>query len=158
LKFENKITVWLFSVFIGCFTFFSTGFATSADIEWLSYDDGISMVEKTQKKLLISFYSELCEYCKVMDKETFKDSAIVSFINKNFIPIRVNSDKDQKTAEIFKVRGLPDTWFMSETKEVIGHRIGFIPAETMIIMLKYINSESYKRMSFKNFADGHQKK
>lgn len=90
-----------------------------------------------------------------MEEKTFKDSSIVSYINKNFIPVRVNSDKDRKTAEIFKIRELPDTWFMSETKEVIGHRIGFIPAETMIMVLKYINTNSYKNMSFKTFMNDH---
>jgi thioredoxin-related protein len=155
LKFANKITVLVPIILVFCFLFVSNGFASSAGIVWLSYDDGISVVETEPKKLLINFYSDRCEYCKVMDEETFKDSAIVSYINKNFIPVRVNSDKDRKTAEIFKVRGLPDTWFLSETKDVIGHRPGFIPAETMIMVLKYINTNSYKNMSFKSFADSH---
>ena len=155
MKIENKITVLVPFLVVFCFLFVSTGFASSAEIAWVSYDDGMSMVEKNPKKLFISFYSDRCEYCKVMDEETFKDSAIVSYINKNFIPVRVNSDKDRKTAEIFKVRGLPDTWFMSETKEVIGHRTGFISAETLIMVLKYINTNSYKDMSFKSFVDAH---
>lgn len=86
-----------------------------------------------------------------MDEKTYKDPAIVSYVNKNFIPIRVNSEKERKTAQLFRVRGLPDTWFMSETKEVIGHRAGFIPAETMIQFLKYIHSDSYKSMSLNSF-------
>lgn len=155
MKIENKIAVLVPFLVMFCFLFVSTGFASSAEIVWVSYDDGMSMVEKNPKKLLINFYSDRCDYCKVMDEETFKDSAIVSYINKNFIPVRVNSDKDRKTAEIFKVRGLPDTWFMSETKEVIGHRPGFISAETLIMVLKYINTNSYKDMSFKSFADNH---
>ncbi len=155
MKIENKITVLVPFLVVFCFLFVSTGFASSAEIAWVSYDDGMSMVEKNPKKLFISFYSDRCEYCKVMDEETFKDSAIVSYINKNFIPVRVNSDKDRKTADIFKVRGLPDTWFMSETKEIIGHRPGFIPAETFIMVLKYINTNSYKDMSFKSFVDSH---
>ena len=136
-----------------CILSVSTGYCSSSKILWHSYDDGLALVEKEQKKLLISFYSDRCDFCKVMDEETFKDPAIVSYINKNFIPIRINSDKDRKTAEIFKVRGLPDTWFMSETKEVIGHRTGFIPADTMILVLKFINTNSYKNMSFKSFVD-----
>ena len=155
MKIENKITVLVPFMVVFFSLFVSTGFASSAEIVWLSYDDGMSMVEKNPKKLLISFYSDRCDYCKVMDEETFKDSAIVSYINKNFIPVRVNSDKDRKTAEIFKVRGLPDTWFMSETKDVIGHWPGFISAETLIMVLKYINTNSYKDISFKSFVDAH---
>jgi thioredoxin-related protein len=153
LKVKNKIIVGVLLIVVFCFFFISTGFASSAGIVWLSYDDGISIVEKEHKKLLIYFYSDRCEQCKLMDEKTFTDSTIVSYINKNFIPVRVNSDKDRKIAEIFKIRWLPDTWFMSETKEVIGHRFGFIPPETMIMFLKYIYTDSYKTMSFKKFAN-----
>jgi thioredoxin-related protein len=152
---KNKITVGVLFLVVFWFLFISTGFASSAGIVWLSYNDGISIIEKEPKKLLISFYSDRCDYCTLMDEKTFKDSTIVSYINKNFIPIRVNSDTDRKTADIFKIRGLPDTWFLSENKEIIGHRVGFIPPETMIKFLKYINTNSYKNMSFKSFVDSH---
>jgi thioredoxin-related protein len=128
-------------------------FASSGGILWKSYEDGITAAKKESKKLMITFYADWCTYCKVMDRETFKDDAIVAYINRNFIPIRVNSDKERDTARTFKVRGLPDTWFMSENQEVIGHRAGFIPAETMMRVLKYINTDSYKDMSFKSFVD-----
>ena len=153
MRFEKKITILISIIAILCLFRISTGSASQAEIAWVSYDDAISRVDKEPKKILISFYSERCEYCKVMDEETFRDSAIVAYINKNFIPVRVNSDKEQNTASIFKVRGLPDTWFLSETKENIGHWPGFIPAKTLIMVLKYINTDSYKGMSFKNFVD-----
>ncbi len=155
MKAKIQIAVLIFFIFIFALWFVSIGFASSAGIVWVSYDEAISRVEQEPKKLLINFYSDRCEYCIVMEKETFMDPAIVAYINKNFIPVRVNSDTDQKIAESFKVRGLPDTWFMSETKEIIGHRPGFIPAETMIMVLKYIHTDSYKNLSFKKFMDNH---
>lgn len=141
-------TLPLISLFIA-----NLGIASSAGISWLSFEQGISLVENEQKKLLVNFYADWCTYCKEMDEKTFKDPAVISFINKNFIPIRVDSEKDQKTAKLFRVRGLPDTWFMSETKEIIGHRAGYIPADIMIQVLKYIHSDSYQSMSLKNFID-----
>jgi thioredoxin-related protein len=152
---KNKIIVGVLFIAVFCFFVISTGFASISGIIWLSYDDGISTIEKEPKKLLISFYSEGCDYCKLMEEKTFKDSAIVSYINKNFIPVRVNADNDRNIADIFKIRGFPDTWFMSENKEIIGHRPGYIPPETMIMFLKYINTNSYKNMSFKSFVDAH---
>jgi thioredoxin-related protein len=152
LKNKNKITVVFLFIASFFFLFVSSGFTSSASIDWQNYNDGIAMVEKKSQKLLINFYSDGCKYCKVMDEKTFKDAAVVSYINRHFIPVRVNSATEQKIAEIFKIRGVPDTWFMSETKEVIGHRPGFIPPETMIMFLKYIHTDSYKNMSFKSFA------
>ncbi len=130
-----------------------SGFASSGGIKWRSYEDGLSAAKNDSKKLLVTFYADWCTYCKVMDRETFKDMEVVKYINDNFVPIRVNSDTERDTANTFKVRGLPDTWFISEDQEVIGHRAGYIPAETMIQVLQYINTNSYKEMSFQNFVD-----
>ncbi len=137
------------AVFFIIFSAFSH--ASTAGISWLSYEKGISLAEKEQKKLLIHFYTDWCASCKEMDEKTFKDPAVVAYINKNFIPVRVNPEKQRKIAQTFKVRGLPDTWFMSETKDAIGHQAGFISAEDMMHLLKWINSGSYKSMSLKNY-------
>ncbi len=132
----------------------SRGVASSGGdgIKWRSYEDGVSAAKNDSKKLMITFYADWCSYCKVMDRDTFKDNEIVKYINEYFIPVRVNSDTDGKTAKAFRVRGLPDTWFMSEDQEVIGHQKGFIPPERMIEMLKYINTNSYKEMTFQHFV------
>ena len=97
------------AIFPGLFLTMSGTHASSGGVDWLGYDEGLSQSELSEKKVLINFYAEWCRYCKVMDRKTFKDPAVVSYLNKNFIPIRVNSDKEPKTAETFKVRGLPDT-------------------------------------------------
>ena len=120
----------------------SPAHSSSDGIEWKSYDEGIAASQDGSKKLLINFYADWCTYCKVMERETFRDTAVVSYINKNFIPVRVNSDKELDTARRFRVRSLPDTWFMSEDREPIGHRLGYIPADKMIKLLKYIHTGS----------------
>jgi thioredoxin-related protein len=135
------------------FFWISPAYSASDGIDWKGYEEGISTSKRDSKKLLITFYADWCTYCKVMDRETFRDSAVVSYINKNFVPVKVNSEKERKTARTFRVRGLPDTWFMSEDHEVIGHRAGYIPADTMIQVLKYIHTDSYKDMSFKSFVN-----
>ncbi len=150
---KTTLFVSVISAAVLCFIFSTSSFASSDGISWVSYPKGISQAEREEKKIMISFYADWCAYCKEMDQKTFKDPAVVSYINKNFIPIRINTEKDRKTAQLFRVRGLPDTWFMSETKEIIGHRPGFIPADTMIQFLRYINTGSYKSMSLKNFMD-----
>jgi thioredoxin-related protein len=134
-------------------TFSSWSAASSGDIKWYRFDEGVTLGKEKDKKIFINFYADWCAYCKVMEKKTFKEPSVVAFINKNFIPIKVNSDKETKVASTFKVRGLPDSWFMSSSGDIIGHRAGFIPPETMINMLKYIHSDSYKTMSFKKFME-----
>jgi thioredoxin-related protein len=141
------------TVFASLYLFHASSTAASGGIDWYGYDEGIALSKKSDKQIFISFYADWCSYCKVMEKETFKEPSVVAYLNKNFIPVKVNSDKEQHVASLFKVRGLPDNWFISKEGEVIGHRPGFIPPETMINMLRYIHTESYKSMSFKKFMN-----
>jgi thioredoxin-related protein len=88
-----------------------------------------------------------------MEKETFQNSAVIAYINRNFVPVKVNSDKEHQTAIAFNVTGLPSTWFLSENGDRIGNRPGFIPAKEMLSILKYIQSDSYLKMSFNAFLE-----
>jgi thioredoxin-related protein len=120
-------------------------------IQWRSYAEGMELRQAEGKKVFLNFYAEWCQYCKVMEKETFQNTAVVAYINRNFIPVKVNSDTDRKTAELFQVTGLPSTWFISETGERIGNRPGYISASELLPILKYIGSDSYQKMSFTSF-------
>jgi thioredoxin-related protein len=73
-----------------------------------------------------------------MEKETFVDPSVVSYLTENFIAIRVNSDREKKLATDFRVRGLPDNWFMKASGEVIGHRPGYIPPDAFFKILQSV--------------------
>ncbi len=73
-----------------------------------------------------------------MDKKTFKDPAVIASLNRNFIPIRVDSDREQAAASLYRVKGLPDSWFLAESGDVIGHRPGFIPADQLMKILDVV--------------------
>ena len=117
--------------------------AAGADsIEWHTYDDGMARSRFEKKKVFLYFYSEWCAYCRDMDLKTFKDPNVIGTLNRSFIPIRVNSDREQAAATLFRVKGLPDSWFLAESGDVIGHRPGFIPADQMMKILDVVLSGS----------------
>ena len=127
--------------------------ADGGGIQWLSYAEGRQRGEAEKKKLFLFFDSERCRYCLQMERETFSNSAVIAFINRNFVPIRINSDKEQKTALKYQVRGLPNIWFISETGDRIANRPGYIAADEMLDILRYIGSDSHLSMSFKSFLE-----
>jgi thioredoxin-related protein len=129
------------------------GTFASDGIQWESYQKGVARGKAEKKKVFLSFYADWCQYCKIMEKETFQNSTVIAYINRNFIPIKVNSDKNKKTAIDFNITGLPSTWFLSEKGDRIGNRPGFIPAKEMLSLLKYIQSDSYLKMTFNTFLE-----
>jgi thioredoxin-related protein len=112
--------------------------AAAERIEWHGYDDGMARSRFEKKKVFLYFHAEWCAYCRDMENKTFKDPAVIAALNRNFIAIRVDSDREQAAASLYRVKGLPDSWFLAENGDKIGHRPGFISADEMVKILKVI--------------------
>jgi thioredoxin-related protein len=115
-----------------------SGLAAADKIDWHSYESGMARSKFEKKKVFLYFHAEWCAYCAEMDRNTFKDPAVIAALNRNFIPIRVDSERETAAAALFRVKGLPDSWFLAESGEVIGHRPGFIPADQLIKILNVV--------------------
>lgn len=122
-------------------------------IHWVSYEDGIARGAQEGKKLLVIFNTDWCTYCHKMAKETFVDSAVVAYVNRNFIPVSVNADQRKEIAAEYGVSSFPFTWFVSNDGQRIASRPGFVSADEMIKILRYIGSDSYLTISFKTFIN-----
>ncbi len=116
------------------------GETTAAEgINWFSYEEGLVVSRAEKKKVFLHFYANWCVYCGKMAKETFQNPAVVSYLNNNFIAVRVDTDKEPATSMKYGVTGLPSTWFLTEMGEAIGTVPGFIPPEPLLLMLKEVN-------------------
>jgi len=127
--------------------------AYSATIRWHGYNDGMALAKEQRKKVFLYFWAEWCLYCKKMEKETLSKKEVAAILNKNFIPIKINSDADQELATRYFVRGLPTTWFLTETGEKISNLPGYVAPDLFVPILRYIHSNSYQKMAFKEFID-----
>ena len=103
---------------------------------------------------MLHFWAEWCGYCTKMRNETFTDKAVISYLNQNFISVKVDFDREAAIAARYLVRGLPDTHFLTEEGIRISSLPGFIRAELLIGILKYLHTDSYKKMSFARFNKG----
>jgi thioredoxin-related protein len=110
-------------------------------IEWHTYDAGMARSKFEKKKVFLYFQAEWCAYCRDMENKTFKDPAVIGALNRSFISIRVDSDREQAAAALFRVKGLPDSWFLGESGDILGHRPGFIPADQLMKILNIILSD-----------------
>jgi thioredoxin-related protein len=139
-KTANPIILLLFfSVFI--FTGASASSGKTSQIEWHSYEDGMARGKFEKKAVFLHFTAEWCYYCEVMERETFQDPAIISSLNKNFISIKVDYDRETKTSDFYRVRGLPDTIFIADDGQIIGRRPGYIPPELLKRIIESILKE-----------------
>jgi len=141
----------------------SENIASSDGIKWLPYDEGIKKAKKDNKFIFMDFYSESCGYCQKLEKETYSNKKVYEYIDKNFIPIRVNLSSSKKIvfdgkniieqdiAMIFGVNATPTLFFLTPKNEVIGNVPGFLEAKELYSIASYIATNSYKKESIKQF-------
>ena len=127
--------------------------AYSDKIHWYSYDEGLKLAKTENKKVFLHFWAAWCGYCTKMVAQTFNDTSVADYLNKNFIPIKVNTDKEKGIAVKYKIRGLPDTCFLTGEGEKITNLAGYIPPDKLLPVLKYISTDSYKTRNFNKFMN-----
>ena len=111
----------------------------SDSIKWYSYEEGKVLAKIEKKKVFLHFYADWCGFCLKMAKETFRDSAVVSYLSENFIAVRVDFDRESATAEKYGVMGLPSNWFLTEMGQPIVSIPGYIPPEALLSLLREVN-------------------
>jgi len=144
---------------ISCFLFLpiGTALAEKNQINWQSYDAGIQMIKSQNKKGFVHFYTDWCTYCKLMNKQTFTDEKIIDYLNTHFVSIRVNAEKEKEVAKKYGANRFPFNSFISEDASALSSQPGFIPPDMLLDMLKFLDTDSFKKMKFSEFIDAEKK-
>ena len=124
----------------------------TATVQWLTYDQAKARGMEQKQKYLLYFKSRNCGYCRLLEDETFKDAAVLNFINSNYIPVRVDVDKEKNIAARYRIRGVPDLRFLAKDGSAISRWVGFAKPDHLFKMLKFIYSDSYLKMNFNEFV------
>lgn len=88
-----------------------------------------------------------------MEEESFTQPEIAKFLTTNFISIRVDVDKEKKTASSYYVKSLPTSWFLEPDGSKITNIPGYVNPKLFLTILKYIASESYRKMTLKEYME-----
>lgn len=59
---------------------------------WYSFEEGYAKAVKEGKILLVDAYTDWCGWCKVMDRKTYADPAIIAKLNESFICVKFNPE------------------------------------------------------------------
>ena len=136
MKFKPVITIGLAVLVFALLA--TSGFGESNPLRWYPFEEGVALGRTQGKKVYIHFWAEWCGYCRTMEKETFQNSLVKKRLAKDYIAIKVDTDRDKNLSEKFRIRGLPDNWFLSKNGDIVGHRPGYIPAGLFLKILESI--------------------
>lgn len=62
------------------------------EVRWLTICEAEKQYKELAKPYLFDFYTDWCGWCKHMDKTTYADPIVASFINRYFYPVRINAE------------------------------------------------------------------
>jgi len=138
---KSSVIRWVFVLLLCLSVGVPSGVAVSQEIQWHSFNAGMARGKFEKKKVFIHFYADWCAACKAMQNSTFKDPVVIAALNENFIPVKVDADREVQTASMFRVKGLPDNWFIAEDGEIIGHRPGYIAPDQLKNLLTLLQNQ-----------------
>ena len=108
-----------------------------AQIEWrLSLETGLKDAAKSQRIILMLFGADWCQPCKVMERGTFGSKPIALYIERHFIPVRIDDSKTPSAAsQTYSVRTYPTVIFLDPAGDVLHRQAGpMTPAEFQPLM------------------------
>lgn len=141
----------IISKFIAClcmaFFLFTAAPALAAEINWQpSYSEALAVSKNENKPIMVIFTADWCVFCKKLENQTFTNSQIVREINKNFVAVKINKDKEVELSKDFNVGGIPDMYFLTpfDTEvdlQIIARQLGFIEAKNLLPGLQQISAQ-----------------
>jgi len=136
-----------------------------AKIQWHTFTEGMNLCRGTDKKLLVDVYTDWCTWCKTMDKETYEQDEVISYISDHFIPVRLNAESkemrqfdtlqltDAELADAFGVTGYPTTIFIQSDGRPITSIPGYIKKDEFKNILRYIADNAYQKMDYNQYKN-----
>ena len=85
--------------------------------------------QRDNKPMLLVFCATWCGPCKKLTGKTMEDPRMAEYINKNFVPVHLDADRDERVVEILKVESLPTTIILSPNADLIGRYTGYAEVE-----------------------------
>ncbi len=169
---KNKALAFLF-VFIslGILTGFKSDTPTPKDgeIKWISIEEAFTRIQKEPRKVLIDVYTDWCGWCKVMDRETFKNKAVVDYINKHYYAVKLNAEQKEAitlSGKQFVNQGrthdlalaltnnqpsYPTTVFLDDTFKMIQPLPGYMKAKEFHQVITFFGENYHKKQDFETY-------
>jgi thioredoxin-related protein len=69
-----------------------TSFAQGNEIEWVTIEEAQKLSVNNPRPIMIDMYTPWCGPCKMMERNTFTDASVISYVNANYYAVKFNAE------------------------------------------------------------------
>ena len=146
------------------------------EVTWLSWDEAaeLASTDKNPKKIFVDVYTDWCGWCKKMDKDTFQNAEVATYMEANFYMVKL--DGEGKEPIEFKGKtykfvpsgrkgyhefaaalmqgklSYPTTIFLDEKMNMLSPVPGYQKPEPFLNIAKYFGDNIYLEKDWKTYA------
>jgi uncharacterized protein YyaL (SSP411 family) len=110
-------------------------------VKWQPWAEGtLAQAEHEDKLIYLDISPFWCSQCSQMDRDAYNDDSISLYINKNFIPVRVDPDREPDVGERYHLSGFPSCVILTPDGQAVGGGT-YLPNDSLVKLLR--NVEGY---------------
>lgn len=155
---------------------FSAGNLKAQEVKWMSWQEAIaqSQSDDSPKKMFIDVYTDWCGWCKKMDKDTFQNPEVASYMSDNFYMVKLDGEGKEPiefkgttykyvpsgkrgyhelAAALLKGRlSYPTVVFMDEELNMLSPVPGYQKPGPFLNIARYFGDNIYKEQDWKTYS------
>ncbi len=143
-------------------------------IKWMTIEEALGKSKTEKRKIFIDVYTDWCGWCKHMDSTTFKDQAVVAYINEKYYSVKLNAEQTSDitykgtTYKFVKQNGgrgyhelaalwlnnrlsYPTSVVLNEDQDLIQPIPGFQDTKKMDAILHYFGTDSHRKTPWEKY-------
>jgi thioredoxin-like negative regulator of GroEL len=116
---------------------------SAAEVEWRT-DYASARAEATQKNLpiLVEVGTRSCFWCKKMEASTYRDTNVITLLNQQFIPVKIDANREPTLTSNLGVDGFPTAVLASPDGTILDRIEGYLAAGPFVQRLRKVSVAS----------------
>jgi len=101
------------------------------------------------KLFFVEFYADWCTPCKWMDKTTFKDKNVISQLNENYVPLKMDIESTEGTdlKSQYSIRMLPTILIFNSEGRMVERIEKTLSSESLNSLLTFHNNPDNRKIA-----------